>query len=526
MIKRALDPLDLINRQLDPMGAGSFRRARGSAGPAAFPITSVGLDASLGGYGTSWNYIYDFQETSGVLVDEIAGLTTTNESGGTKVYSRPGSIANKSMIQVGERTGGTTLNGFIASPSDVIGTQGYVFLGSYRCTNNIVTAAGIGTYGVSGDANFAGNLFYIASATSFKIFFYDTSGFAVELEVTGAWNDGNIHDFMVVRDAGVGVYLFTDLGNASNTVHGFKNTNITHAQRLSFGRPSTWFSAGAQRGTAWQYFAMSIGNATAALCRANGATMLSNWRALRTDKRAIPVQSVDIKSRIGGYGSDAWKHILRFQETSGNVTAEDSLEVATATGVSGADVITYSRTGPITGHSAIALRDNAAGVSTAARFVFANALIEPSSGDLAVLAVVKVAAADTTTRPFMGMDYGADYVQVKTSGTAGIVSAQVFDGALSNAATGAVDSDDQWLVVLMIFDNTNNAIYLNTQLESLSATGVALGAVNSASKGWIIGSADGHQTQDFAFFASTTDITGLVANRVAIVSNFATALGL
>jgi hypothetical protein len=515
---------------LRPFSAPNNRYRRFSASaPQAFPITSAGFDESLGGYGTSWNYLFDFEEPSGNLTDKIASLSASSVSGGTKVYRRPGSIEGKHMIRVGLKDGGDTLNGFVCSPADVIGTQGFVIQGSWRCSGNFAASAGIGTYGVFGDANFGGVLFYLpSSGSSFQALCYDMTGTGIlTLTVSGDFNNADIHDFMFVRDS-TGTYLFTELGSASDVASSFKTQNFTHAQRWSFGRPGAWFGAGAQRGTAWQFAAMAIGNTTSNLCATNGATMLSNFRALRTAelKRKIPVQSPDIKEAIGSYGSNSWKHLLRFQESSGNLTADDSLEVATAAGVAGDDVITYSRPGPVAGHSAIALQDTGAGDGTASRFAFSNALIQPNTGSLACLAVFKVEAAAAATRAIFGMESGGGFDQVQSGGTTGILRHQVFDGTLSNAAIGSIDSDNQWIVALAIFDNPNNAIYLTTNLEDISATGVALGTVANAGKGFLIGSTAGHKSLDFAFFASTNDITDLVANRVAIVDAFAARLGL
>lgn len=221
-------------------------------------------------------------------------------------------------------------------------------------------------------------------------------------------------------------------------------------------------------------------------------------------------------SDVIGY-STSWDHILRFQESSGNITTDISSLTATASGlVPPTYTISYGQSGPVAGHSSIELSSTL--TLTTAKFLFANAAIEPGASSFAVLGSFYINTVPGGTWTLCGIETGSDYWALRVNDL-GRLLFLVFDGSLSNTATLSHDHRGSWTDFLLILDQGTDTLYLETNKGGTSVSGVSLGAINSASRGLAVGST-ASPVAKWAYFAYTDDITGLVANRTAIVSNF------
>lgn len=234
----------------------------------------------------------------------------------------------------------------------------------------------------------------------------------------------------------------------------------------------------------------------------------------------FPITPAEIATAIGAGAS--WREILTFQEASGNLTTLDTARAATAAGTAPPTyTIDYAQSGPTAGHSSIKL--GGSGGFTTSRFVFANAAVEPGTNSFAAMLTFNVPSTPAGTYTMMGIETGADYWRVRMN-TSGHILFQIFDGSVSTLLTLAHNHTGSFFNVLVSFDSSTDTLELTSRLGTASSTGIALGAINSASRGLAIGSTQS-PINSWGYFAYTQDITGLQTSPSTLIGNFETYTG-
>lgn len=245
--------------------------------PDPFPVTSSGLVTSLGGAG-SWDAIWDFEESTGNLVDEIGGKTLTKNAG-TASYQQTGPTASKKAVTL---TGTNT--GFSYDFSGgAVGTSDWaclmtVLIPTFSSSRSIAT---VSTFG-GGTGWKHPTLWWTSGTTGLDVLHYNDAATGNETLAQTGFTTGTWHDILLVYNNGTGLRYYSSYGSTQTDTTPFVGTwpNWNQAFKIWVGASGDWGTSTILN-TKVAYFAFTLDETAVDDLYTNGATRLTTFRALR-----------------------------------------------------------------------------------------------------------------------------------------------------------------------------------------------------------------------------------------------------